>query len=89
VPKLHEENRPLPHDGVATNNISGKRYIDHWIEAGFECATFVEPATRKYAACRTRRQAETLLVITMSERMRTQTSVSGRSMIGAARVPHQ
>jgi phage terminase large subunit len=29
----------LPHDGVATNNISGKRYIDHWIEAGFECAT--------------------------------------------------
>jgi hypothetical protein len=27
----------LPHDGVATNNISGKRYIDHWIEAGFEC----------------------------------------------------
>ena len=29
----------LPHDGVATNNISGKRYIDHWIEAGFECAS--------------------------------------------------
>jgi phage terminase large subunit len=29
----------LPHDGVAHNNISGKRYIDHWIEAGFECAT--------------------------------------------------
>jgi phage terminase large subunit len=29
----------LPHDGVATNNISGKRYIDHWIEAGFECST--------------------------------------------------
>jgi len=27
----------LPHDGVATNNITGKRYIDHWIEAGFEC----------------------------------------------------
>jgi phage terminase large subunit len=27
----------LPHDGVATNNISGKRYIDHWVEAGFEC----------------------------------------------------
>ena len=26
----------LPHDGVAHNNISGKRYIDHWIEAGFE-----------------------------------------------------
>src|SRR5262249_5657634 len=27
----------LPHDGVATNNITGKRYIDHWTEAGFEC----------------------------------------------------
>jgi hypothetical protein len=22
-----------------TNNISGKRYIDHWIEAGFECSS--------------------------------------------------
>ena len=29
----------LPHDGVATNNITGKRYIDHWREAGFECET--------------------------------------------------
>jgi phage terminase large subunit len=29
----------LPHDGVATNNVSGKRYIDHWREAGFECET--------------------------------------------------
>jgi phage terminase large subunit len=29
----------LPHDGVATNNITGKRCIDHWIEAGFECGT--------------------------------------------------
>jgi phage terminase large subunit len=29
----------FPHDGVATNNISGKRYIDHWTEAGFDCAT--------------------------------------------------
>ena len=28
----------LPHDGVAHNNVSGKRYIDHWVEAGFECA---------------------------------------------------
>ena len=27
----------VPHDGVATNNITGKRYIDHWTEAGFEC----------------------------------------------------
>ena len=29
----------IPHDGVATNNITGKRYIDHWREAGFECET--------------------------------------------------
>jgi hypothetical protein len=29
----------LPHNGVATNNISGKRYVDHWREAGFECET--------------------------------------------------
>jgi phage terminase large subunit len=29
----------LPHDGVATNNVSGKRYITHWEEAGFQCAT--------------------------------------------------
>jgi phage terminase large subunit len=29
----------LPHDGVAANNITGKRYIDHWKEAGFECDT--------------------------------------------------
>jgi hypothetical protein len=28
-----------PHDGVATNNITGKRYVDHWREAGFECDT--------------------------------------------------
>src|SRR5947208_14580917 len=27
----------LPHDGVATNNITGRRYFDHWTEAGFEC----------------------------------------------------
>jgi hypothetical protein len=24
---------------AAHNNISGKRYIDHWVEAGFECAS--------------------------------------------------
>jgi hypothetical protein len=29
----------LPHDGVETNNTTGKRYIDHWTEAGFECET--------------------------------------------------
>lgn len=26
----------LPHDGVNANNISGKRYEDHWREAGFK-----------------------------------------------------
>lgn len=25
----------LPHDGVATNNVTGKRYADHWKDAGF------------------------------------------------------
>ena len=29
----------LPHDGVATNNITGKRYADHLREAGFEVET--------------------------------------------------
>jgi phage terminase large subunit len=24
---------------VASNNITGKRYIDHWTEAGFDCGT--------------------------------------------------
>jgi phage terminase large subunit len=27
----------FPHDGVNDNNITGKRYWDHWGEAGFEC----------------------------------------------------
>jgi hypothetical protein len=35
----HEAIICLPHDGVATNNITGKRYIDHWNKVGFECAT--------------------------------------------------
>ena len=26
----------LPHDGVNANNITGKRYADHWEDAGFE-----------------------------------------------------
>lgn len=25
----------LPHDGVAANNVTGKRYADHWKDAGF------------------------------------------------------
>jgi hypothetical protein len=32
----------LPHDGVATNNITSRRYVDHWSEAGFECAALME-----------------------------------------------
>jgi phage terminase large subunit len=27
----------FPHDGVNANNVTGKRYVDHWREAGFEC----------------------------------------------------
>lgn len=27
----------FPHDGVNDNNITGKRYWDHWSEAGFKC----------------------------------------------------
>lgn len=27
----------LPHDGVNTSAITGKRYVDHWRDAGFEC----------------------------------------------------
>lgn len=29
----------LPHDGVNTNNVTGKRYQDHWEEAGFDVRT--------------------------------------------------
>lgn len=29
----------LPHDGLNTNNVTGKRYVDHWREAGFEADT--------------------------------------------------
>jgi hypothetical protein len=36
----------LPHDGVAHNNITGKRYIDHWREAGFECETPIKNTSR-------------------------------------------
>jgi hypothetical protein len=28
----------LPHDGINANNITGKRYVDHFHEAGFNCA---------------------------------------------------
>jgi phage terminase large subunit len=27
----------LPHDGTNANAITGKRYVDHWREAGFDC----------------------------------------------------
>jgi len=29
----------LPHDGSNTNNVSGKKYADHWEEAGFDVET--------------------------------------------------
>ncbi len=38
----------LPHDGVNANNITGKRYIDHLKEAGFD--TIVIPNLGKGAA---------------------------------------
>ena len=50
----------LPHDGVATNNVSGRRYIDHWRDAGFECETIkntgagavrIEAARRLFPRC--------------------------------------
>jgi hypothetical protein len=31
----------LPRDGVAHNNISGKRYIDHWVEAKGQGRIFI------------------------------------------------
>lgn len=34
-PKAHVQ---LPHDGINTNNVTGKRYVDHWRDAGFECS---------------------------------------------------
>lgn len=39
----------LPHDGLNTNNISGKTYEDHWREAGFS-STRVVPNQGKGAA---------------------------------------
>jgi phage terminase large subunit len=36
----------LPHDGVATNSISGKQYVDHLREAGFDVA---EPVSNQGA----------------------------------------
>lgn len=29
----------LPHDGANTNNVTGKRYQDHWQDAGFDAST--------------------------------------------------
>jgi phage terminase large subunit len=42
----------LPHDGVATNNITGKRYVDHWAEAGFDVATPIKNTGAGAAAMR-------------------------------------
>jgi hypothetical protein len=41
---------------VAHNNITGKRYVDHWREAGFECDTPIKNtgAGAAMMACRGR-----------------------------------
>ena len=93
----------LPHDGVATNNISGKRYIDHWIEAGFECASpiknsgtgaammRIEAARRVFPRCcfneKTTEAGRDALGYYHERKTRTAMSVSGRSMIGRAMPP--
>jgi phage terminase large subunit len=38
--------------GVAANNITGQRYIDHWREAGFECDTRAGAAMMRIEAAR-------------------------------------
>jgi len=42
----------LPHDGVVANNLTGKRYVDHFTEAGFNCAA---PLTNQGAGAATMR----------------------------------
>ena len=42
----------FPHDGVNDNNITGKRYWDHWAEAGFKCEPPVPNQGRGAAAMR-------------------------------------
>jgi phage terminase large subunit len=42
----------LPHDGINDNNVTGKRYVDHWREAGFDCA---EPIPNQGAGAATMR----------------------------------
>jgi phage terminase large subunit len=42
----------FPHDGVNDNNITGKRYWDHWEEAGFKCEPPVKNQGRGAASMR-------------------------------------
>lgn len=42
----------FPHDGVNDNNVTGKRYWDHWAEAGFKCEPPVPNQGRGAAAMR-------------------------------------
>ena len=90
----------LPHDGVATNNITGKRYIDHWIEAGFECGIpikntgagaammRIEAARRVFPRCwfneTTTEAGRDALAITTSARTRSAVSGWAQNMIGRA-----
>jgi hypothetical protein len=67
----------LPHDGVATNNITGKRYIDHWREAGFECVEFCSHA--KNAEDDPLQQLFRLLFCQRQTKVPADTRLSGRS----------
>jgi phage terminase large subunit len=51
----------LPHDGVAHNNITGKRYIDHWREAGFGCETPIKNTGAGAAMMRVSRRSAALM----------------------------
>ena len=42
----------LPHDGINENNITGKKYVDHLREAGFQCDQPIPNQGRGAAALR-------------------------------------
>ena len=69
----------LPHDGVATNNITGKRYIDHWIEAGFECGI---PIKNTGAGAAFFRDAGLMTLRLKLDAMRSATTTSVRTRSG-------
>jgi hypothetical protein len=60
----------LRHDGVATNNITGKRYIDHWREAGFECETPIKNTGAGAAMMRVEATAFSLAAGSMRPRLK-------------------